>query len=136
MRLPGAGLAARANPVTKLGVGLVVAAAMVLSLDVVTAGTALALEIAALPWCGLGPARLARRTRLLAASALAAGVGAALFAVASGPATGAAVAARAHVGGGRPIVWPPPAGRVRPASGPPPPPHPPSPASPARPGSV
>ena len=94
MSVPGAGIAARANPVTKLAVGLVVAAAMVLSLDVVTAGTALALEVVALPWCGLGPARLARRTRLLLVSALAAGVGTALFAAASGPATGVAVAAR------------------------------------------
>jgi energy-coupling factor transport system permease protein len=66
----------------------------VLSLDVVTAGTALALEVAALPWCGLRPGQLARRTRLLLVSALAAGVGAALFAVAGGPATGVAVAAR------------------------------------------
>jgi energy-coupling factor transport system permease protein len=94
MSLPWAGVAARANPVTKLGVGLAVAAAMVVSLDPVTAGTALALELAALPWCGLRPGDLARRTRLLVLTAVAAGVGTALFGATGGPVTGAAVALR------------------------------------------
>jgi energy-coupling factor transport system permease protein len=86
-------LAARANPVAKLVVGLVVAVAMILSLDVVTAGTALALEVLALPWAGVGPRALWRRGRLLALTAAAAGLGTALFGV-SGAVAGVAVALR------------------------------------------
>jgi energy-coupling factor transport system permease protein len=85
--------AARANPVAKLGVGLAVAVAMVLSLDPVTAGTALVLEVAALPWCGLGPVALARRGWLVTLAAAAAGVGTVIFGV-GGPSAGFAVAAR------------------------------------------
>jgi energy-coupling factor transport system permease protein len=87
--------AARANPVAKLGVGLAVAVAMVLSLDVVTAGTALALELAALPWCGLGPAALWRRLRMVLLAGTAAGLGTGLFGVAAQPwVAGAAVTLR------------------------------------------
>jgi energy-coupling factor transport system permease protein len=87
--------AARANPAAKLGAGLAVAVAMVLSLDVVTAGTALVLELAALPWCGLGPAALWRRLRILLLTASAAGAGTALFGVAPDPRlAGVAVALR------------------------------------------
>jgi energy-coupling factor transport system permease protein len=86
-------LAARANPVAKLVVGLVVAVAMILSLDVVTAGTALALEALALPWAGVGPRALWRRGRLLALTAAAAGLGTALFGI-SGAVAGVAVALR------------------------------------------
>ncbi|HYJ74871.1 MAG TPA: energy-coupling factor transporter transmembrane component T [Kineosporiaceae bacterium] len=85
--------AARANPVAKLAVGLAVAIALILSLDVVTAGTALALELLALPWCGVGPRALWRRGRLLLLTAGAAGLGTALFGV-TGPVAGAAVALR------------------------------------------
>lgn len=85
--------AAAANPVAKLAVGLVVAVAMVLSLDVVTAGTALALEVLALPWCGVGPAALWRRGRLLVVTAAAAGLGTALFGT-TGAVAGLAVALR------------------------------------------
>jgi energy-coupling factor transport system permease protein len=85
--------AARANPVAKLAVGLVVAIALILSLDAVTAGTALALEVLALPWCGVGPRALWRRGRLLLATAAAAGLGTALFGDA-GAIAGAAVALR------------------------------------------
>jgi|tagenome__1003787_1003787.scaffolds.fasta_scaffold20561414_2 energy-coupling factor transport system permease protein len=85
--------AARANPVAKLAVGLVVAVALILSLDVVTAGTALVLELLALPWCGVGPRALWRRGRLLLLTAAAAGLGTALFGV-SGAVAGAAVALR------------------------------------------
>jgi len=77
--------AARANPVAKLGVGLVIAVAMVLSLDVVTAGTALVLELAALPWCGVRPAGLWRRVRLVLLVAVAAGAGTAVFGVGPDP---------------------------------------------------
>ncbi len=86
---------ARANPAAKLGVGLVIAVAMVLSLDLVTAGTALALELAALPWCGLGPAALWRRLRLVLFAATVAGAATALFGVGPDPqATGLAVGLR------------------------------------------
>ena len=77
--------AARANPVAKLGVGLAIAVAMVLSLDVVTAGTALVLELAALPWCGLGPAALWRRLRLVLLAAAVAGLGTGLFGAVAQP---------------------------------------------------
>jgi energy-coupling factor transport system permease protein len=87
--------AARANPVAKLGVGLAVAVAMVLSLDVVTAGTALALEVLALPWCGLGPAALWRRLRLVLLAAAAAGLATGLFGAVAQPwMAGAAVTLR------------------------------------------
>src|SRR3954451_11963415 len=85
--------AARANPVAKLAVGLVVAIALILSLDVVTAGTALALELLALTWCGVRPRALWRRGRLLLVTPAAAGLGTALFGV-SGAVAGAAVALR------------------------------------------
>src|SRR5919202_4489501 len=88
-----AAFAARANPVAKLSVGLAVAVAMVLSLDLVTAGTALLLEVAALPWCGLSPVALARRGWLVTVAATAAGLGTAVFGV-GGPLAGLAVAAR------------------------------------------
>jgi energy-coupling factor transport system permease protein len=87
--------AARANPVAKLGVGLAVAVAMVLSLDIVTAGTALALEVVALPWCGIGPAALWRRLRLVLLAAAAAGLGTGLFGAVAEPwVAGAAVTVR------------------------------------------
>jgi energy-coupling factor transport system permease protein len=89
---PGA-FAARANPVAKLAVGLAVAVAMVLSLDVVTAGTALVLEVLALPWCGVGPGALWRRGRLLLLTAAATGLGTAVLGV-GGAAAGLAVGTR------------------------------------------
>ena len=89
----GTAFAARANPVAKLAVGLAVAVAMVLSLDPVTAGTALVLEVAALPWCGLGPRALLRRGWVMALAAVAAGAGTAVFGL-GGPAAGFAVATR------------------------------------------
>src|SRR3954468_2500300 len=84
--------AARANPVAKLAVGLVVAIALILSLDVVTAGTALALELLALPWCGVGPRALWRRGRLLLVTAAAAGLGTTLFGTSGRAGADAAVA--------------------------------------------
>ena len=88
-----AAYAARANPVAKLAVGLSIAVAMVLSLDPVTAGTALLLEVVALPWCGLSPVALARRSWVALVAALAAGVGTALFG-SGDPLAAAAVTAR------------------------------------------
>ena len=65
---------ARANPVAKLVVALGVPLALVVTVDVVTAGTALALEVLALPWCGLGPRALWRSGWIVLISALPAGV--------------------------------------------------------------
>jgi energy-coupling factor transport system permease protein len=75
---------ARAHPVAKLGVSLVVSLILLLSVDAVTAGTALALELLALPWCGLGPRALLRRGRVLAVGAFPAGLVTTLFGVDTG----------------------------------------------------
>jgi len=76
---------ARANPVAKLVACLVVSAALLLTVDVVTAGTALALEAAVLPWCGLGPRTLLRRAWVLPAGAAPAAWAAAFLGEGSGP---------------------------------------------------
>ncbi len=75
---------ARANPVAKAGAALAVSSALLLTVDVVTAGVALLLELLVLPWCGLGVRSLARRGSLVLAAAVPAGVGTALFGVDSG----------------------------------------------------
>jgi len=85
---------ARANPATKLAVGLVVAVALVVTVDPVTAGTALALELAAVPWCGVALRSLLRRTRWVLVAAVAAGIATAVFGATGGPLLGAAVALR------------------------------------------
>lgn len=76
---------ARANPVAKLGVSLFVSLVLLLTVDPVTAGVALALQLAALPWCGLGPAALLRRGTVVLAGGLPAGAVTALFGVDGGP---------------------------------------------------
>jgi energy-coupling factor transport system permease protein len=53
---------ARANPAAKLAVATLISFGLLLTVDVVTAGTALLLELALLPWCGLGPRALLRRS--------------------------------------------------------------------------
>jgi len=70
---------ARRNPVAKLAASTVLALGLLLSVDVVTAGTALALELLVVPWCGLRPGTLLRRCALLLAGAVPAGVAAAVF---------------------------------------------------------
>ncbi|NLT54859.1 MAG: energy-coupling factor transporter transmembrane protein EcfT [Actinomycetales bacterium] len=75
---------ARANPVAKLAVAVAVSAALVLTVDVVTAGVALALEAVALPWCGLGPWALLRRGWIVIVGAVPAGITTAMWAVDSG----------------------------------------------------
>jgi energy-coupling factor transport system permease protein len=75
---------ARANPVAKLGVSLIVSLVLLLTVDAVTAGTALALELFALPWCGVGPRALARRGWVVALGAVPAGVATALFGIDGG----------------------------------------------------
>jgi energy-coupling factor transport system permease protein len=75
---------ARANPVAKLAVASAVSVALLLTVDAVTAGTALGLELLALPWCGVGPRGLLRRGWVLLAGALPAGVAAAVFGLDAG----------------------------------------------------
>ncbi len=76
---------ARANPVAKLAVALAVSLALLLTVDPVTAGAALVLELLALPWCGLGPRALLRRGWVVLAGAVPAGVATALFGTGSAP---------------------------------------------------
>lgn len=76
---------ARANPVAKLAVSLAVSVALLLTVDVVTAGVALLLELACLPWCGLRPRALLRRTLVLLVAAVPAGVVTAWLGVDAGP---------------------------------------------------
>lgn len=75
---------ARANPVAKLGVSLIVSLVLLLTVDAVTAGVALVLELAALPWCGLGPRAVARRGRVVILGAVPAGLVTVLFGVDGG----------------------------------------------------
>lgn len=75
---------ARANPAAKLAVATVVSFALILTTDVVTAGVALALVVAALPFSGVGPAALWRRGWVLVVAAVPTGVFTALLGVDSG----------------------------------------------------
>ena len=75
---------ARANPVAKLGVSLVVSLVLLITVDPVTAGTALLVELAALPWCGVLPGVLIRRARLVGFGAFSAGLVTVVFGVDSG----------------------------------------------------
>jgi energy-coupling factor transport system permease protein len=75
---------ARSNPVAKLAVALVIPLLLILTVDPVTAGTALALEVMALPWCGLGPRRLLRSGWVVLLGAIPAGLLTLLFGVDSG----------------------------------------------------
>ncbi len=75
---------ARANPVTKLAVSVVISIALLLSVDPVSAGVMLVIELLALPWCGLSAATLWRRTWILPAGALPAVAATAVYGVDSG----------------------------------------------------
>jgi len=77
-------LIARANPVAKLAVAMVIPVALILTVDPVTAGTALLLETLALPWCGVGPRRLLRSGWIVLLSAIPAGLITLFFAADSG----------------------------------------------------
>jgi energy-coupling factor transport system permease protein len=72
---------ARANPVAKLGVSLVVSLVLLVTVDPVTAGTALGLELLALPWCGLRPGALLRKGWVVLAGAVPAALVTLLFGV-------------------------------------------------------
>ena len=63
-------LLARANPVAKLVVATVIALVLLVTVDPVTAGTALGLELVVLPWCGLSLRALGRRLALVLVGAV------------------------------------------------------------------
>lgn len=75
---------ARANPVAKLAVATLLALVLLLSVDVVTAGTALALELLALPLVGMTAAAVLRRSALVLLAAVPTAVLTALVGVDSG----------------------------------------------------
>lgn len=75
---------AGANPVAKLAVAMVIPVFLILTVDPVTAGTALLLELLALPWCGVGPRALLRNGWIVLLSAIPAGLLTVLFAADSG----------------------------------------------------
>jgi energy-coupling factor transport system permease protein len=76
---------ARANPVAKLAVSLTVSLALLLTVDVVTAGVALLLELACLPWCGLRWRSLLTRGWIVLLAALLTGLATTWMGVDSGP---------------------------------------------------
>ena len=76
--------AARVNPVAKLAAALIVAFALALSVDAVSAGVALALELLVLPFAGLPVRAFWRRTAVVWVTAPLAGVTVALYGRASG----------------------------------------------------
>ena len=65
---------ARANPVAKLAVALLISVMLLLTVDVVTAGAALVCELAVLPWCGVPARGLLRRGWIVLAGAIPAGL--------------------------------------------------------------
>ena len=75
---------ARVNPVAKLAAALIVAFTLALSVDAVSAGVALALELLVLPFAGLPVRAFWRRTAVVWITAPLAGVTVALYGRASG----------------------------------------------------
>jgi len=80
----GAPVLAGANPLSKLLAALAIAIALILSLDVVSAGTALILELAVLPLAGLSFRMLLSRGWPLLLAAIGGGYGTALLAAKTG----------------------------------------------------
>jgi energy-coupling factor transport system permease protein len=76
---------ARANPVAKLAVAGSVSVALLLTVDVVTAGAALLLELLVLPWAGLPARSLLRRGWILPAVAVPSGLVTVLIGKDGGP---------------------------------------------------
>jgi energy-coupling factor transport system permease protein len=74
----------RANPVTKLFAALAITVVLLLSVDVVSALTALTLELLVLPWCGLSAGVLLRRLSPVLIAAGSAGVVTCMIGVDSG----------------------------------------------------
>ena len=82
--VPARGPIAAANPVTKLAASAVLAVALVLSLDIVSASVALALELVALPFLGVAWHTLWRRTAVVWLAAPLTGLTILLYGQASG----------------------------------------------------
>ena len=80
----------RANPLTKLAATVVISSALVVSVDLVSAGTALAAELLVLPFAGAAWRTLGRLMLPVGLSALLGGLAAAVFGVDSGPVLAAA----------------------------------------------
>jgi energy-coupling factor transport system permease protein len=76
--------AASVNPVAKLAASLLLALALALSVDAVSAGVALLLELVLMPWSGLGWRHFWRRTAAVWITAPLAGLTVALYGRASG----------------------------------------------------
>ncbi len=76
--------AAAVNPVTKLFVALLLAVALLLSIDVVSAGVAVALVLVLSPWSGLSTGQFLHRTWPLGLAAVLAGITTVLYGVDSG----------------------------------------------------
>lgn len=74
----------RANPLSKLGAGMMITIALLLTVDVVSASIALVLEIAVLPLAGLSARMLLMRGWPILAAALVGGYGSALLAPKTG----------------------------------------------------
>ncbi|QHC55593.1 energy-coupling factor transport system permease protein [Rathayibacter tanaceti] len=77
--VPARGRIARANPVAKLLASLVIALVLVLTVDAVSAATALLLELLVLPFAGLRARELLRRTAPVWIAAPLAGVSTVLY---------------------------------------------------------
>jgi energy-coupling factor transport system permease protein len=75
---------ARANPVAKLAAASVIAFALLATVDPVTAGLALLLELAVVPWSGVSWRGLARRGWIVLLAAIPAGIVTALLGADSG----------------------------------------------------
>ncbi len=75
---------ARANPVAKLVASLLISLGLLLSVDPVTAGVALALELMCLPWSGLPLGVAARRSAIVVWAALTTGIATTWLGVDSG----------------------------------------------------
>ncbi|MDY0912604.1 energy-coupling factor transporter transmembrane component T [Rathayibacter festucae] len=86
--IPARGRIARANPVAKLVASLVIAVLLILTVDVVSAATALALELLVLPFVGLRLGDLVRRTAPVWIAAPLAGVTTVLYGRDSGAVLG------------------------------------------------
>jgi energy-coupling factor transport system permease protein len=78
LQRPGAALA-RANPVAKLGIAVIIAIALLPTVDPITPAIVLAVELACLPLTGLDPGQVLRRTWPLLFAALGIGLSNALF---------------------------------------------------------
>lgn len=75
---------AAVNPVAKLGAAMLIAVGLVLSIDWVSATVAIVLELAMLPWLGLAPRVLLRRSAPIVVAAVLGGITVLLYGAPSG----------------------------------------------------